>query len=263
VTDARGRQITLPSLPKRIVSLMPSNTEIVYALGAGDRLVMDTPSCDYPPAARRRPHVDPLKGDIEPVLAARPDLVIADDRYEDRMVAALERAHIPTLVLGVRSIDQTYTGIRLIGRAIGTDANAATLVKQMQSRLDRLRAATAPMSTKPAVLVMIGANPIYTSGPDEFISEVISIAGGVNVITAPLPGNIVSAEKVVELQPEVIIAAPDIQARAARIPGWAAAVPAVQNRRYVTLDPPLMRPGPRLPEAAYRLAHALHPELRP
>jgi iron complex transport system substrate-binding protein len=263
LTDSRGKTLTLAAAPKRIVSLMPSNTEILFALGAGKLLVMDTTSCDYPPQAKSLPHVDALKPDIEPILAQRPDLVIADDKYNDRLIAALEKAGIPTLVVGIRTVDQTVEAVRIISSAVDAGKQGMGLAASMEQRLAKVRAFTAKATRKPKVLIMYGTNPIYTSGPDSFLSEVIGIAGGVNVIATPLPGDIVSAEKIVELQPDVIIASADLQRQAAKIPGWADSVPAVQNKQYFTLDDTLIRPGPRLPDAVAHLARYLHPEMTP
>jgi iron complex transport system substrate-binding protein len=263
VTDARGKQITFSAPPRHIVSLMPSNTEILFALGKGDAVVMDTLSCDFPPEAKHKAHVDATKAAIEPILAQAPDLVVADDKYNNRLIPALEKAGVPILVVGIRNVAQIYDAIRMIGKATGADSNAEKLVGDMQAKIEKVRASVATANRKPSVLVMYSDNPIYTSGPDEFISEVIGIAGGVNVVTEPLRGNVITPEKVVELQPEVIIADADIQARARRIPGWADAVPAVQSHRFYSVgdSDPLVRPGPRLPQAVERLARFLHPEL--
>jgi len=261
ITDSRGKTLTLAARPQRIVSLMPSNTEILYAIGAGNRLVLDTSACDYPPQAKLVPHVNAMNPDIEPILARKPDLVIADDRYNDRLITGLESAGVPTLVVGIRTVDQTYDAVRMISNAVGAGGQGTKLAETMAGRIAKLRGATAKLAKKPTVLIMYGDNPIYTTGPGSFISELIGICGGTNVVAAPLPGDIISAEKVVELQPEVIIASPDVLKRAVRIPGWADAVPAIQNRRTYTMHDALIRPGPRLPEAAEQLARYLHPEI--
>jgi iron complex transport system substrate-binding protein len=261
VTDARGKQLTLNGPPRHIVSLMPSNTEILYAVGMGDSLVMDTTACDYPPAAKKKAHFNAIGSSIEPILAQTPDLVIADEKYNDRLIAALDKANVPMLVVGIHNVAQIYDAIRLIGQATGADANATKLVADMQAQIEKVRGTTATATRKPTVLLMYDANPIYTEGPDSFISEAISIAGGVNVVNEPPRGNIISSEKVVELQPDVIIASDDVQQAALKMPGWADAVPAVQNRRFYKPDPSLLRPTTRLPQAVEHLARFLHPEL--
>jgi iron complex transport system substrate-binding protein len=260
VTDARGKQLTLAAPPKRIVSLAPSNTEIVYALGDGDRMVGDTTACDYPPAAKSVQHIGGFQTDIEAVEVLNPDLVIALKAVNGKAIESLESAHVPVLVVDATTIDTTYATIDMIGQATGKNKEASKLIASMRSDLDRIGKAAAALPGRPAVLIAYGAGPIYTTGPGSYIDEVIKIAGGRNIV-AKEGQSTISAEEVIQDRPDVIICDPMIEPDLRRIPGWSSAVPAIRNNRFfhTAADTTLVRPGPRLPRAVEELTRYLHP----
>ena len=266
VIDARGKTLTLKTAPARIISLAPSVTEIVYALNLGDRLAADTDSCDYPPQARAKPHVNPLKGDREEIEVQNPDLVLALDGLDSpKLIAALEQDGVPVLVLKAENLPETYQSITLIGKATGQEWQAQSVVKDMQAHIQSIQKIVGGATDKPGVLVMYGDNPIYTQGPggpSAYINDVISIAGGANIVTEPPVNNQISPEKVVERQPDVIICGSELVARVKQLPGWNVVPAVAQNRFFQTSDKNiLVRPGPRLPLAALELARFLHPDL--
>ena len=131
ITDARGKTITLKAAPAHLVSLMPSLTEIVYALQLGDKLVADTTSCDYPPEATQKTRVDVLKGDREKIEVSSPDLVLAIDKLDPAtLIAALEKDGIPVLVVKAENLQETYEAIKLIGQATGKEQAAAQIAQR-------------------------------------------------------------------------------------------------------------------------------------
>jgi len=265
LTDDTGAQISLGAPPKRIVSLAPSNTEILFALGAGDRVVADTESCDYPAEARNRTHVGGLSaGDMERIQVALPDLVVAVGSINQKLIRALRSAHIPTLVVQPHTTNEVLASIRLIGRASGTDARAEQVAAETKARIDLVRAKTSKTTFRPRALIVYGAKPIYTSPPDSFIHDLIGVAGGTDIVQTPLPQNIISSAVVVERAPEVILCSQSLSGQLKSLPGWAA-VPAVKNNRFFSThgDAELTRPGPRIAAAAEQLSEYFHPELYP
>jgi iron complex transport system substrate-binding protein len=263
ITDARGKTITLKAAPTHLVSLMPSLTEIVYALELGDILVADTTACDYPPQAKQKTRVDVLKGDREKIEVSSPDLVLAIDKLDPAtLIDALEKDGIPVLVVKAENLQQTYDAIKLIGRATGKESTAAQLAQDMQTRIETVQKTVGAAPNKPTVLVMYSDNPVYTTDPNSYISDVIRAAGGANIVTEPLPNGVISPEKVVERQPDVIICSRSLDDRVKQLPGWNV-VPAVAGNRFFheSDKTTLVRPGPRLAVAVEELARFLHPDL--
>lgn len=268
VTDATGYTLPLKAAPQRIVSLAPSNTELLYALDLGNKIVLDTTSCDYPPEAKQKPHLDALKPDIEPILAATPDLVVAVGELNGKLIERLRQQKIPTLAINPQNVTETYAQLLLVAQATGQEAKGAALVKEMQARIGAVKQTIdtyltqSPAHKRTPVLVAFGDNPIYTTAPKSFISDLIVVAGGVNVADPPPPGNIVSPEKVIALQPAVILCSPALQAGLKRLPGFASGVPAVAQGRFFSTSEQatLERPSPRLAAAAEELARYLHPD---
>ncbi len=265
VTDSRGKEIVLKAQPKRIVSLSPATTEILFALGIGDRIFGVTEACDYPAEALKKPKIGGAYDmSVEKVQSQTPDLVIAFGTINEKPIAALEQAKIQTFVVDAKTVAEIYVAIRLLGKATGTEEQAENLANAMESKLTALQKATEGYDPKPGVLIVHDTNPIYTTGPGSYIDEAIKIAGGKNVIDAELAGSTLSPEKGVELVPDVILCAPELRVKLRAIPGWADAIPAVMNNKYFSPSEAgtLTRPGPRLTQAIEELARYLHPDLK-
>ena len=265
LTDSRGHAITLKAPPQRIVSLIPSETEVLYALGAGDRIVAVTTADDYPPEVKQKPTLsNVLTSDAEQILAQKPDLVVALGSLNQKPIAALEALHVPVLVVDPKNLVDTYASIQLLGQAVGAEAKANQIVAEMQHRLAAVHKTLTQATHRPRVLMMYGTDPIYTTGPDSFIDDLITRAGGKNIVDKPIATNILSPEEVVLRQPEVILCSKSLTARVRSMPGWAQSVPAVRTNRLYTDEPEdgtLVRPSPRLVRGVEALARYLHPEL--
>jgi ABC-type Fe3+-hydroxamate transport system substrate-binding protein len=264
-TDDFGDTLALAAPPRRIVSLNPTTTELLFALGAGDRLVGRTEWDVWPEAARAVPDVGAgLRPNVEAVLARRPDLVLLYASTDNRDAARrLRAAGVGTLALKIDSIAQFDRAVRRIGGVLG-DSQRATLVADSVARtLRRVRAATAGLA-RPRVFWHVWDSPLITIGGGSFMNELVEIAGGRNVYgDIPDPSPQVSMEDVIRRDPQLILAGPEGAALMRRESGWRA-LRAVREGRFVIVDTNFVsRPSVRLGEAADTLARLLHPGLRP
>jgi len=251
--------------PERVVSLAPSVTEAIYALGAGDRLVGACAQCDYPEAAQGLPRVGGyLAPSVELILAARPDLVVVVPSPGNReAVRAVERAGVDVLVLHDRTLADLRAGIRALGEALDRRDAAERLVAEVDAGLEAVRARVAARPRQ-RVLLVVGHRPLVVAGGATLQDELLVIAGGTNLAAdAGQAWPSFSIEMVAARAPDVILDA----AMGSEEGGQAlfrdlSGVPAVAQGRIVPLDPDVIfRAGPRVPEAAAVLAAAMHPEL--
>jgi len=259
VRDDLGRSVVVPTSPQRILSLLPSFTETLFALGVGDRVVGVDDFSDYPGAAKQLPRLGGLYDtQVERALSLKPDLILVSEG--SRVVSSLAHSGAAVWAGGARKFDDVYRVIELTGKLIGRPREAALLVTQMQ---DQIATVEASVRGKPAVSVYYELDPSpYTVGPSSFIGVMIAKAGGVNIVPATL-GDFpkINPELVVSSNPSVIIGASleEVEHR----PGWSG-IAAVKNRRvfqWSTEEAHLLsRPGPRLPEGLRALARRLHPE---
>jgi iron complex transport system substrate-binding protein len=255
----------------RIVSLAPSATEILFALQAGDSLVGATDYCDYPPEAAQVQRVGGFGApNLESLLALRPDLVVAAGFEREELIGVLRRSGIRVLDVRIRNCEETFDSIRQIGEAVDKRRQAESLVARMRADLDAVAAQNAARRRRPKVFVEIAAQPLITAGAASFLDDLIERAGGVNVaheIAREYPN--VSAEKVIEWNPDVIVVAKmggpgDAAAQLSQRIGWAD-IAAVRKGAIIDDIPPdlLFRPGPRLIEGVKAIAARLHKESRP
>jgi iron complex transport system substrate-binding protein len=253
--------------PERVVSLAPSATEIVYALGAGARLVGVCAQCNYPEAVARVPRVGGyLVPSVEAVVAARPDLVVAVPSPGNRdAVLALERLGTRVVVVKDRTLADLWTAIRSHATALGDPEAGERLVTDLHRRLEEVHARVKDLPPR-RVLAVIGHKPLVAVGGGTLQDEILTLAGGVNVAAdAGTFWPTITLELVVARAPEVIVNAVMGTEDAARdVFGALTVVPAVGGGRVVTLkDDTFFRAGPRVPEAARELAAAIHPEAFP
>jgi iron complex transport system substrate-binding protein len=270
LTDDAGREVLLPAEPERIVSLAPSNTEIVCALDACDRLVGVTDFDDYPADVLAVPDV--VIGavvDVELVVAADPDLLLAagNEVTASAVIAELAELGYPVLVLSPESLDEVLDDIRVVGEAINARPQAEALVAGMEERIQAVTNAVAG-AARPRAFYEVGVfeGAIYTAGKDSFLASLITVAGGDPITGDPRTFSI-ALEDLLAADPELILLGdaaydPSItpEAAAAR-PGWGA-MSAVQNGQVVVMlaDPVITRPGPRIVDGLEALARAIHPE---
>ena len=256
--DGRGKRLTLPRPPQRIVSLTPSNTEILFDLGLNGRIVADTSQCNYPPEATKLPHIGDYRISVEQVIAQKPDLVVAVTSANATAINQLERLHTQVFAVDPYNLPQLYESILAIGRITATEVKAKQIVDGMRARVDALKAKVRQAKTKPKVLVVVQGQPLMVAGSDNFLHEAVTLAGGINIgREAGSRFPLFSPETVVIRAPDIILGRADL----ANKPGWST-IPAVKNHAiYAPPADTLSRPTPRLIDGIEYIARKLHPEL--
>ena len=265
VVDEAGRRVTVPTRVERTVSLAPNLTEIVYAIGAGDRLVGDTEYCNYPPEATRVAKVgDTLHPSVERIIALRPQLVLVSTASQlESFTKELAEHQIAVYVTDPHSLEGVFHSIENLGDLFGETAQAEKLVGNLQARTVAVEKAVS--SRKPVrVFYQVSDRPLYTAGRDSFTTDLIRRAGGLSV-TEDVPGAWprYSNESALASQPEAIVL-PTGGSMSSGNPEAAEPLkksPAVlAGRVYKINEDHLNRPGPRLVDGLEELARALHPE---
>jgi len=272
VRDMMGREVTLPAPPRRIVSLVPSVTEIVFALGAEDRLVGRTDFCEYPPAARGKPSVGGMVNpSLETLVALKPDLVIAtDEGNREETFQQLARLRIPTYLVHATRLSALLDLIERVGELTGHAAAVAPLADGLTRRVDAVRRAVAPFP-RPRVLYVIWPEPLIVPGRASLLTELIDVAGGESVTGQERQAYVrFSVEAAVALAPQVIVLADHASANGGGSSAgrpepekWRrfSSVPAIRAGRLHSVDLSILhRYGPTVVDGLESLARLIHPE---
>lgn len=266
VIDFQDRSTTLTKRPERIVSIGPSNTEFLFALGAGDRVVGVDDFSNFPADATKKEKVGGVKVSLEKVVSLRPDLVVTV-KFSDGTIERLAGAGLPVLVIDPQRLADVARTAVVLGTAVGADGQK--LASDIDRRLAAVRERTAKASPRPRVFHEVDASDPskpFTVGPGSFISELIEVAGGTNVAArAASAYPQLSIEEILSTDPEVIVlgdadygVTPE---QVAARPGWSG-IAAVKAKRVHPVSGDLVsRPGPRVGEAAEAYARILHPQL--
>ena len=266
VVDQTGRAFDLPAAPRRIVSLVPSVTEILFAVGAQDALVGVTDLCDYPPEARRKAHVgDMLTPNLETLVTLRPDLVVAtpsgnrEETFDD-----LRRLGIPVYLVDPVSVADVLRLITGLGELTGRRADASAVASRLARRVNAVRVRVAGRP-HPRVLYVLWPDPLIVPGGGSLVSELIGLAGGESVTADQGRGYPrMSLEAAVAQAPEVIILARHgATTGPVAMSPWQRleSLPAVRNGRIYAIDGDLVhRYGPRIADGLERLERLIHPE---
>ncbi len=272
ITDQLGRTVALKTTtPKRIVSLAPSHTETLFALGLSDRLVAVTDYCNYPPEAKDKPSIGGFSTpNIEEVVAADPDLVLATNIHEDKVIPQLESKGLTVVAVNPRTIDDVIDSITLIGMVTGAEKEATDLLADMQSRIKAVTNKTDGLteSQKPKVLYVVWHDPLMAAGSGTLHNELIRMAGGINVASELDSYADISLELVISANPQVMIAGigmgtgEDLPLQFITTESRLGETDARLNNRIYGIDVDLVgRPGPRIVEALEQFAVFIHPEL--
>jgi iron complex transport system substrate-binding protein len=252
------------AVPQRIVSLTPALTEILFAVGAGDRVVGVTQYCDYPPEAKAKPKVGGyVNPSVETTLALKPDLVVVSPGPGNRDAAlAMRRAGLRLEIVPAETLDDSLAAIEVVGRLAGAEAAGRELAARVRARLDAVarRVAGAP---RVPTLFCIQTDPIIAAGKGTLPSQLLELAGGINVVGMTRYPRL-DVEAVAGAKPDLILqarmdlAVGDAHVEESFWKRWPA-IPAVANGRVVVLPDDLtLRPGPRVADAVEELAAILH-----
>ncbi|MCS7285816.1 MAG: ABC transporter substrate-binding protein [Anaerolineae bacterium] len=265
VTDPAGRQVTIKAEPKAIVSLAPSITEILYALGLEDKVVGVTEFCNYPPEAQAKPKVGGFADvSIEKLLALNPDLVLVSSIHIAQVLPELEKLGLTAAVIDAHDLPQVLDSILLVGKMTGREKEAEALVAEMRKRMDAVTKAVEGRK-RPKVFWELSSD-LWTVGPGSFVHDLIVRAGGENIATGQ-PYLQLTSEAIISADPEVIILADhpygETAETVAKRPGWNK-ITAVKEGRIVELTQEqtdiVSRPGPRVIDALELIARTLHPD---
>jgi iron complex transport system substrate-binding protein len=259
--DDFGTVIDLRRAPARIVSLNPTTTEILFALGASNRLIGRSQWDVFPDSARTVPSLgQALRPNVEAIIAAKPDLVVLYASNDNRPAFdRLRQAGITTVAFKIDSIEQFARDTRLIGRMTGDSTRAATLVDSIEATLARVRAATASLP-HPTVFIHAWDKPIIAIGGGSFMSQLLEIAGARNSYAdIAAPSAPVTLEDIVQRNPDYVMASPVSAPKIGTSASWRT-IPAVRSGHLLVYDTVLVgRPSVMLGMAAVSLAKLLHP----
>ena len=275
IVDDLGRSIELDRYPERIVSLAPSCTEMLFALGLGDEVVGVTEFCDYPDAAKEKPKVggfSPDQWNEEKILELEPDLVVVSGGIQTESVETLEKRGLTVFVLDPKSINDVLASIDTLGELTGHDDEAQELTDDMQARVEAVTEKTAGISEdeRRRTFLVVWHDSLYTVAGATLETELIEKAGGVNIADATGQEGfcVIDLEVVIDQDPEVIIAytghgsSKDDPLNWVRSEDRLAGVSARVDNRTHQIDTNLIgRAGPRIVDALEELARYIHPEL--
>lgn len=269
LTDDEGTAVTIAAEPHKIVSLTPATTEILFALGAGPRVIATTDFDDYPPAAVALPDVASFTAvNVEKIVGMEADLVIAGGNFFNppEAITRLRSLGVPVLVVYAPSIAGVLKDIELIGTAVGLGDEAKAMTATMQDGFDAVAAATSG-SDKPRTFYELDTStgPIYTVADGSFTKEMIELAGGAPITTGSTTDFAIPLEKLIAADPELIllgdgaygVTAEQVKARS----GWKVMTAVKTDAIRPVNDLIITRPGPRLVEGLRELAMAIHPDL--
>lgn len=268
VKDEVGRSVTVSKEPQRIISTAPNVTEILFALGLGDKVIGVTTFCDYPEEAKNKEKIGTFQSpNIEKILALKPDLIVATGGVQRQFVERMEKMGIPIYVSYPHNLDEVLKSIYRIGVITGAEKKAKELLFDLKFRIAKVTSKVGKVKSKPKVFFELWHEPLMSAGPGSFIDDLIKKAGGVNIAgDAKTSYPIFSLEQLIKEDPDVIIGAESSMGGKPTVdiikrPGWDA-LRAVKNQKIFTInDNIIFRAGPRLVIALELIAKYLHPEL--
>ena len=265
LTDDAGRLVALPARVSRVISLAPNLTEIVFAVGAGDRLVGRTSYCDYPPEAKAVAEIgDTLHPSLERIISLKPQVVLISTSSQlEVFTQQLQSQNIAVFVTDPRDLEGVFRSIEQVGEMLGQKEQATRLVQQLRDRANAVEQSLKGR-TPVRVFYQVSAEPLYTAGHDAFVTDLLRRAGAASV-TADVPGAWpkYSNESALAARPEAIIlpTGGSMGTGNSTVTEALKQSPAVlAGRVYKINDDHLARPGPRAIEGLEEMAKALHPD---
>ncbi len=270
VTDDVGRTVILPRPAERVVSLTPANTEIVFALGAEEKLVGVTTYCNYPEEAQEKEKIgNIIEVDLEAVVRLQPDLVLAGSLTPPEVVEKIEKLGYPVFVCDAKTIAQVIEDVKKVALLLGMDREGKALSKTMERGVEDIVNAISALSQKerPKVFHLIWHDPLWTAGKDTFIHEFIALAGGENVVS-DLTGYVtLDLEELLRRDPDIITVVSthggeNLPYNFVLSDERLKSLKALQHGRVFAVDGDMVsRPGPRVVDALKIFAQIIHPEV--
>ncbi|HEY6946176.1 MAG TPA: cobalamin-binding protein [Candidatus Acidoferrum sp.] len=267
VVDETGRRVRIPQPVRRIVSLAPSLTETIYALGLQDRLVGDTDYCDYPPDAQKKTKVGGgINPSLEVIASLHPDLVLVTKSFNRlETVIFLEELGISSYATDPHTVADIVSSTKTLADVLGVPEAGASVVGGMQRSLDNLQHRLGDLPSK-RVLFVVWTQPLISVGTNTFLADALRHAGAVSIVDSSQDWPQVNLEEIARLQPDFLVFADshfenaqrEVE-RLATLPGWKI-LNAIRDRRYAVISEAVNRPAPRIVSAIEELARQLHPE---
>ena len=267
VSDETGRSVRILQPVRRIVSLAPSLTETIYALGLEDRLVGDTEYCDYPPDAKKKTKVGGgIDPSLEVIASLHPDLVLVTKSFNRlETTQSLDRLGISSYATDPHTVADIMSSVKTLADVLGVPEAGASVAEAMQRRLDDLEQRLSGLPPK-RVLFVVWTQPLISTGKNTFLADALRHAGAVSIVDSSQDWPQVNLEEVARLQPDFLVFAESHSgdasremARLATLPGWKI-LAAVHNHRYAVVSDAVNRPAPRIVSAIEELARQLHPK---
>ena len=264
--DDSGRKLYFAKAPRRVLSLAPSLTEMLFAIGLDEQIVGVTNFCNYPPAVAGKPKVGYTQPNLESLLALRPDMVAAPgELLRADVLAKLEALKVPTFIFEAKSLEHVLAHIHTLGRIFERSSAADVLTRHMRERIAEVSRRVETVERK-RVLYVLSSHPLITVGPDSYIHQMIELAGGINV-AAGTSGAYprLSMETVLEKDPEILVfpvgsteSVPEHEQQTWE--RWTGLSAVQRHRLHVVSSDALNRPGPRVVDGLEQLAQVIHPE---
>lgn len=265
ITDLKGRTVTFDKVPERIVSLSPANTEILFAVGAGDKVVGVTSYCDYPEQAKNIDKIGSFEGpNLELIQKAKPDVVLAGGYIQEDLIKSLEELNIPVVSTEATDFNSIFDSITLIGKLSGNDQKAVEVIKGMKDKIADIESKVKGKTPK-SVFYVVWTDPITTAGSGTFINDVIKAAGGINTAEKAQYWAKYSAEELVKDNPEYLFSSKHATNEGVTVDFYKQSpvfknLDSVKNNKIYLMsdDNIICRPGPRIVEAIEEIAKVLH-----
>jgi len=272
VTDDSGFESIIESEPQTIVSLAPTNTEIIFALGLGDKVVGVTEYCNYPEEALTKQTVGGYSTiNVEKIVTANPDIIFANPKNGQENIDSLRQLGYVVVVIQSDSVNGTYDAIRMVGTCTGTTAGADSLVSDMKTRINAVTEKLEGVTEKPTVMHAMSIDPYWVSGSSTFQNELITLAGGTNAFADVEGWGVVTLEKLLTTDPQIILVdsgskmgttGENTLQKSFFTEQRLSSITAVRNNDVYVMDSDTFdRGGPRIVESLEQLAQILHPEI--
>lgn len=272
IIDDGGYAVTVDKEPNTIVSLAPTNTEILFALGLGDKVIGDTDYCNYPEAAKTITKIGGYSTiNIEKIVALNPDIIYANHNNGYDNIEHLKELGYTVILINPESIDGIYNAIEITGKTSGTETEANTVIAQIKAGIKEITDKLEGVETKPSIMHAMSVDPYWVSGSKTFQDELMTLAGGVNAFSDVEGWGTVTIEKLITTSPDIILTDPGadmgspgentLQQAFFKDPRLSE-ITAVKNSDVYVMDADIFdRGGPRVVEALDVLVKIVHPEI--